>query len=124
MPQELPVLPTGEPDFKNLRQENAVYDDKTMYFSILKKMSKYVFCTRPRRFGKSLTVTALDSFYSGRTELFQGLAAERFMGSPAFVARPVIHLDMSEVAGSRNIGILEKISLTFSKKSRNGTMSL
>ncbi|MDR1039382.1 MAG: AAA family ATPase [Deltaproteobacteria bacterium] len=108
MAQKLLPLPTGQPDFGNLRGNNAVYVDKTAYFPMLKSVSDLVFCTRPRRFGKSLTVSALDAFCSGRNELFQGLAAERFMKSQAFVARPVIHLDMSEVAGSRSIGILEQ----------------
>ncbi|MDR1040223.1 MAG: ATP-binding protein [Deltaproteobacteria bacterium] len=108
MTQQLPLLPTGEPNFENLRLENAVYVDKTMYFPLLKKTSKFIFCARPRRFGKSLTVTALDAFYSGHSNLFHGLAAENQINSPEFVPRPVIRVDMSDVGGSRNIGILEQ----------------
>jgi hypothetical protein len=105
---ELPPLLTCQPNFENLRLKNAVYVDKTMYFPMLNKVNDFVFCARPRRFGKSLTVTALDAFYSGNREVFRGLAAEREMNSPEFIARPVIRMDMSDVAGSRNIGILEQ----------------
>ncbi|MDR1040222.1 MAG: ATP-binding protein [Deltaproteobacteria bacterium] len=108
MTRILHPLPTGEPVFENLIRDNAVYVDKTMYFPLLKQVSKFVFCARPRRFGKSLTVTALDAFFSGKIELFKGLAAESHMGSPDFVARPVIRLDMTAIAGSRDIGILER----------------
>jgi hypothetical protein len=66
-----------------------------MYFPMLKKTGKFLFCARPSRFGKSLLLSSLEAFYSGRTELFKGLDAEEYMCSPGFVARPVIHLDMS-----------------------------
>ncbi|MDR1039290.1 MAG: ATP-binding protein [Deltaproteobacteria bacterium] len=108
MTQKLPLLPAGEPNFKNLRLENAIYVDKTVYFPLLKTTSKFIFCARPRRFGKSLTVTALDAYYSGNRELFRGLAVEKEINSPDFIVRPVIRIDMSDVAGSRNIGILEQ----------------
>ncbi|MDR1040487.1 MAG: ATP-binding protein [Deltaproteobacteria bacterium] len=107
----LPLLPTGEPNFKNLRLDNAVYVDKTMYFPLLKQTSKFVFCARPRRFGKSLTVTALEAYYSGRNELFRGLTAENHMCSSDFVPRPVVRLDMSDVAGSDSKNNLQKTIL-------------
>ncbi|MDR1040928.1 MAG: AAA family ATPase, partial [Deltaproteobacteria bacterium] len=108
MPQELPALPVGQSLFEDLRRENALYVDKTMFLPMLRKAGKFVFCSRPRRFGKSLTVSALDAFHSGKPELFRGLAAEEHIGSPAFVPRPVIRLDMSEPAGSSSKAIFEK----------------
>ncbi|MDR1041221.1 MAG: ATP-binding protein [Deltaproteobacteria bacterium] len=107
MPQELPQLPAGQPNFENLRLANSAYVDKTMYFPMLKKISDYIFCARPRRFGKSLTITALDAYFSGRTELFQGLAVERDMNSSEFVTSPVIRLDMGRPAGSDSKTILQ-----------------
>jgi hypothetical protein len=77
MPQDLPVLPLGLADFEDLREKHAVYVDKTKYITDLEKEGKFIFCARPRRFGKSLTVDTLDAFYSGRKDLFQGLAAEK-----------------------------------------------
>ncbi|MDR1308548.1 MAG: AAA family ATPase [Deltaproteobacteria bacterium] len=106
MTQDLPTLPIGTQDFEGLRLEKEVYVDKTMYLPMLRKAGRIVFCSRPRRFGKTLTVTTLDAFYSGRKDLFRGLAAERYMDSPGFVPRPVIHLDMNRVAGSGDIGLL------------------
>ncbi|MDR1036163.1 MAG: AAA family ATPase [Deltaproteobacteria bacterium] len=106
IPQVFPGLPIGMSVFEELRRENSVYVDKTMYFHELLKEGKVVFFARPRRFGKSLTVSALDAFCSGRVELFRGLAAERHMRSPDFVARPVVRLDMSMVAGGDSIDAL------------------
>ncbi|MDR1040660.1 MAG: ATP-binding protein [Deltaproteobacteria bacterium] len=108
MTQILPLLPAGQPNFMNLRLKNAVYVDKTIYFPLLKTTSPFIFCARPRRFGISLTITALDAYFSGNRELFQGLAVEKEINSTDFIVRPVIRIDMSDVAGSRNIGILEQ----------------
>ncbi|MDR1110559.1 MAG: ATP-binding protein [Deltaproteobacteria bacterium] len=108
MTQDLPTLPIGTQDFEGLRLEKEVYVDKTMYLPMLRKAGRIVFCSRPRRFGKTLTVTTLDAFYSGRKDLFLGLAAEKYMDSPGFATRPVIHLDMNRVAGSGDIGLLTK----------------
>jgi hypothetical protein len=55
------------------------------------------FLARPRRFGKSLTVTTFDSLFSGKKELFEGLYAEEFLNRPDFEPSPVIRLDMSKV---------------------------
>ncbi|MDR1314662.1 MAG: ATP-binding protein [Deltaproteobacteria bacterium] len=100
MTQDLPVLPLGLADFEDLREKHAVYVDKTKYITELEKAGKFIFCARPRRFGKSLTVHMLDAFYSGRKDLFQGLVAGKYTCSPNFVVCPVIRLDMSAVAGS------------------------
>ncbi|MDR1041751.1 MAG: AAA family ATPase [Deltaproteobacteria bacterium] len=109
MTQEgLPRLPIGRKGFEKLRLDKAVYVDKTKYLPMVKEAGKYVFCARPRGFGKSLTVTALDAFWSGRTDLFQGLAAEKAMTSPDFMARPVIRLDMSGPAYSDSKTVLEE----------------
>ncbi|MDR1086247.1 MAG: ATP-binding protein [Deltaproteobacteria bacterium] len=104
---ELPELPAGIQTFEEVRVRQAVYVDKTKYFPLLPKGRKVVFCARPRRFGKSLTVSALDAFFSGRKDLFQGLTAEKFMNTSEFTPKPVIHLDMSEFDNSRSLEILE-----------------
>ncbi|MDR1041096.1 MAG: AAA family ATPase [Deltaproteobacteria bacterium] len=107
MTKELPALPVGQQLFEELRLDNTLYVDKTTYLPMLRKAGKFVFCARPRRFGKSLTVHTLDAFHSGRKELFRGLAVEEHIGSPAFVSRPVINLDMGAAAGARSIEVLE-----------------
>jgi hypothetical protein len=93
--------------FEKLRVKQAVYVDKTKYIKDLEKAGQIVFCARPRRFGKSLTVNTLDAFYSGRKDLFRGLEAEKDMNSPNFVACPVVRLDMSAVVGSDSKEILQ-----------------
>jgi hypothetical protein len=107
MNQDLPVLPIGMASFENIREKQAVYVDKTKYITDLENAGQFIFCARPRRFGKSLTVNMLDAFYSGRKDLFQGLAAEKDMSSPNFAACPVVSLDMSAVAGSDSAIILQ-----------------
>jgi hypothetical protein len=98
--------------FEELRQRNSVYVDKTKYIPQLLEGPKFVFCARPRRFGKSLTVNAIDAFCSGKKELFRGLEVEKLVSSPDFVVRPVIRLDMSMVAGSANNLILSHKIMT------------
>jgi hypothetical protein len=117
MSDSLPPLPVGVTDFEILRQENSVYVDKTMYFPDLLNEGRFIFCARPRRFGKSLTLRAFDDFCSGRVDLFRGLAAEKFMCSPDFFAHPVIFLDMSIAAPGittnklmKNINFILKIN--------------
>ncbi|MDR1947242.1 MAG: ATP-binding protein [Desulfovibrio sp.] len=99
----LQQLPLGAQSFKIIRQNGDLYVDKTRYLPELRKMGSVVFCARPRRFGKSLTVSALEAFYGGKKELFQGLAVEEYMNSAEFQPRPVIKLDMSAIPLLRSI---------------------
>ncbi|MDR1166756.1 MAG: AAA family ATPase, partial [Deltaproteobacteria bacterium] len=109
-------LPVGTQTFEEVRTKNAVYVDKTNYFPLLPKGRKVVFCARPRRFGKSLTISALEAFFSGRKELFQGLAVEKYMNSPEFFPKPVIHLDMSELDNCVSLENLETKARNYLKK--------
>ncbi len=54
---------------------------------------KYFFLGRPRRFGKSLLVSTFDSYFSGKKELFKGLAIEKL--EKDWTEYPVLHFDMS-----------------------------
>ena len=103
----LPPLPYGYQVFENLREMGAIYVDKTAYLPELPGQGQVVFCARPRRFGKSLTISAMEAFFTGRKDLFAGLAVEPFMNTPAFTPRPVIRLDMSAIAGSASRENLE-----------------
>ena len=69
-------IATNIADFETLRKEGLIYVDKTAY---LHKMistagSTFFFCARPRRFGKSLSVTTLKSIFLGHREYFEDLA--------------------------------------------------
>jgi hypothetical protein len=124
MTGKLPLLPLGMTVFEELRQRNAVYVDKTKYIPQLLEGPKFIFCARPRRFGKSLTVNTIDAFCSGKKELFRGLEVEKLVSSPDFVVRPVIRLDMSMVAGSDNNLILsQKIMERLEKNAQRHNVS-
>lgn len=62
--------------------------------------SKYVFLSRPRRFGKSLLPTTFASFFRGEKELFSGLKVMKL--EKYWVAYPVIHLDLSIAKGAED----------------------
>ncbi|MDR3205121.1 MAG: ATP-binding protein [Deltaproteobacteria bacterium] len=100
MDKKLPLLPLGMSEFKEIRDMKIAYVDKTNFLPELRKCGKVVFFARPRRFGKSLALSTLDSFYSGDITLFNGLSAEKIMTSPDFVPRPVIRLIMSRPSGA------------------------
>lgn len=67
-------LPVGIQTFSELIEDNYVYVDKTQYIYDLISSGKYYFLSRPRRFGKSLLVSTLGAIFSGKKELFEGLA--------------------------------------------------
>ncbi len=70
-------LPLGLFDFKELRNDNYYYVDKThLIHNLLKSGGRYYFLSRPRRFGKSLLVSTLQYLFAGERELFKGLYIE------------------------------------------------
>jgi hypothetical protein len=64
----------GIADFESVRQDGRIYVDKTDLIYKLTKESKFVFLSRPRRFGKSLLCSTLNYYFQGRKDLFEGLA--------------------------------------------------
>jgi hypothetical protein len=85
--------------FDDLIKDDWVYVDKTTYLAdMIADGHKTWFLARPQRFGKSLIVSTLRAIFSGKKELFQGLAIEKRLEHENFSPRPVIHLDMSLVA--------------------------
>ena len=88
------LYPIGIQTFSEIRRENKLYIDKTEYiYRMTHTDGKYFFLGRPRRFGKSLLVSTFDSYFSGKKELFEGLAIEKL--EKDWTQYPVIHLDMS-----------------------------
>ena len=69
-------LPVGNTIFAEMRTEGYYYVDKTPLIVDLLQNSKFVFLSRPRRFGKSLTLDTIAQLFAGRKELFTGLYAE------------------------------------------------
>lgn len=66
-------LPIGIQTFSEIINENYVYVDKTQIAYNLINEFKYVFLSRPRRFGKSLFLDTLKEIFEGNKELFKGL---------------------------------------------------
>ena len=87
------LYPIGIQTFSEIREKNYLYIDKTEYVYRMTHFAKYVFLSRPRRFGKSLLTSTLHSYFSGRKNLFQGLAMERL--EKEWIEYPVLHFDMS-----------------------------
>ena len=66
--------PIGIQTFSTIIEEGYIYIDKTQYIKMLKDTGKFYFLSRPRRFGKSLFVSTLESYFEARSELFKDLA--------------------------------------------------
>ena len=73
----LPRLPLGIQTFEIIREGGYLYVDKTALIHRMTHDYKYVFLSRPRRFGKSLLCSTLKSYFEGRRDLFHGLAMEQ-----------------------------------------------
>jgi hypothetical protein len=90
-------LPLGSQTFSYIIEKEAIYVDKTpyLYDLISGTVNKY-FLSRPRRFGKSLTISTLKALFSGQKELFKDLyiTKETDYDFPSF---PVLHFDFSEI---------------------------
>ena len=72
-PIGLKRLPVGIQTFSVIVDLNCLYIDKTEYILKMLNLSKYIFLSRPRRFGKSLLVSTLQAYFEGRKDLFKGL---------------------------------------------------
>ena len=80
--------------------------DKTAEIYKLAKEGRYYFLSRPRRFGKSLLVSTMEAYFSGRKELFSGLAIEKLEAE--WKQHPVLHLDLSGVSYTDE-SVLERV---------------
>lgn len=88
-------LPIGIHDFAMIRREGLLYVDKTAQLLQLIDSGRRYFLARPRRFGKSLTLSTLEAMLGGRAELFEDLAAEDWVKKQAENPSPTVCLDMS-----------------------------
>ena len=106
MSEKLQTLPIGIQSFEMLRKRGHLYVDKTARLMELVNSDRY-FLSRPRRFGKSLTLSTLDAMFRGKVELFKGLAAEGWVAEQAKRPAPVLRLDMSTM-DVRDVACFEK----------------
>ncbi|MCP4344855.1 MAG: AAA family ATPase, partial [Desulfobacterales bacterium] len=94
---KLQRLPVGDPSFESIRANNCVYVDKTRHLFQMADEGKYYFMSRPRRFGKSLTVSTLRCLFQGKKELFDGLWISD-SGEWEWKSHPVVLLDFNEIS--------------------------
>ena len=86
--------PIGIQTFSEIIREGYIYIDKTDLVWHLAHYAKFVFISRPRRFGKSLLTSTLESYFQGDRKLFEGLKIMDL--EKEWKQYPVIHLDLSE----------------------------
>jgi len=87
-------LPIGVQDFASLIKGGFLYVDKTEHIHRLMQAGKYLFLSRPRRFGKSLLLSTLKEIFEGNRELFKGLWIEDKI---AWAPYPVIYIDFNRM---------------------------
>ena len=91
----LQKLPLGDSDFSKLRNREAVYVDKTaLIYKLVTENSDKIFFHRPRRFGKSLLISTLESLFKYGLRDFKGLAIEKLWKERTY---SVVRLDFSQV---------------------------
>ena len=90
--------PVGIQTFLEMIRGGYVYVDKTDLVWQLQNYAKYIFLSRPRRFGKSLLSSTLKSFFSGEKELFEGLKVMAL--EKEWKKYPVLHFDLSRSRSS------------------------
>ncbi|MDO4159733.1 MAG: ATP-binding protein [Prevotellaceae bacterium] len=97
--------PIGIQTFEDIRERGFVYVDKTALVYKMISDGKIYFLSRPRRFGKSLLMSTLRSYFEGRKDLFEGLAIDCL--ETEWAKYPVLHFDFNG-ANFTNKGELEK----------------
>lgn len=107
------VLPIGIQTFSKLREADCLYVDKTGILQKLIESSSMYFLSRPRRFGKSLTLSTLEAMFKGEVKLFKGLKAEEWVKKQNEKISPVIRLDMSGLGSYSNA---EELNLSIMRR--------
>ena len=97
--------PVGIQTFSEIRKGGYVYIDKTDLVWEAARM-KYVFLSRPRRFGKSLLTTTFDAYFKGQKELFEGLKIMDL--EKEWNSYPVLHLDLSMARSKASASELQR----------------
>ena len=105
--------PIGIQNFESIRNDGYVYVDKTALIYRLVDEGRYYFLSRPRRFGKSLLISTLEAYLSGKKELFKGLAIERL--EQDWTEYPILHLDLNNQRYNTVESLNEILDLNLSK---------
>ncbi len=90
--------------FPKIIEEGYAYVDKTRYIRPLLRQGQFIFLSRPRRFGKSLFLSTLKSYFEGRRDLFKGLAADSM--DLDWTPSPVLRFDLNAEDFSQENGLI------------------
>lgn len=105
--------PIGIQAFPEIVRGGYVYIDKTRFIKSLIDNGKYYFLSRPRRFGKSLLLSTIESFFKGEKEFFQGLAIAET--NHVWDTHPVLHLDLNNREYSDYAALLAELNAHLEK---------
>ena len=111
--------PIGIQTFSRIIREGYIYIDKTDLIWKLAHYATFVFMSRPRRFGKSLLTSTMESYFKGERELFEGLKIMQL--EQEWEQYPVLHIDLSVLKGKSSAEELKRsLRLLLSKKNVYG----
>ena len=103
MMEAIKGVPYGMSNFTDVREQNRYYVDKTMYLPLLEEQANYLIFIRPRRFGKSLFLDMLRSYYDlSQRDKFQSLFGDLWIGkhpTPLQGTYQMLYLDFSKIGG-------------------------
>lgn len=105
--------PIGIQTFPKLIEGDFTYVDKTRFVAQLVKEGQYIFLSRPRRFGKSLLLSTLESYFEGKRELFKGLAIDSM--DMDWTPRPVLYIDFNTGSYDQPEGLHNRMVTTLRK---------
>jgi tRNA(Ser,Leu) C12 N-acetylase TAN1 len=115
-------IPYGIADFRSLILDNCYYVDRTQFIEKIENSNKYLFFLRPRRFGKSLTISMLEYYYGTQyKDEFDSMFSELYIGKPEHTTKGknnyfVLRFDFTGI----NTTNLDDILSEFNKKIQNG----
>ena len=101
-------LPVGIQTYSEVVEQDCLYIDKTEYICKMMELSKYIFLSRPRRFGKSLLVSTLQAYFEGRRELFKGLYIDSV--EKEWTEYPVLRFSMATAKHDSVEGLKQELS--------------
>ena len=91
---------TDDSSFTDLIESGAIYVDKTAHIARFVDLGKYIFLSRPRRFGKSLLISTLEALFLGKRALFTGLAIEEGWNWQEY---PVLRFDFTRISANNSV---------------------
>ncbi len=91
-------IAASKSNFEDMIKGEYIYVDKTKYIYEIIRKDTYYFLSRPRRFGKSLTVSTLEAIFKGKKELFKGLYIEEKYTE--WSEHPIVKLDFNRIANN------------------------